>query len=166
MNISKKTLFLSIFTLFQVIAPETVYAQRTSVVVVDRTDSVSDAIVGLGFCLGYGISGIVKHCKNKKQYRKYIQTFRDMGYTKERAEIYAKMAMNHTGGLDAVIKSIDDEQAMILNKTSEQKMQEIQHKQTMEQMAYQQKLNLLTNLIIFLSGVLVIGIGFLFFRRK
>ncbi len=183
-KLNKKHLFLSFLGLFQapVMLQARYYVHRVPVVpapviIVEKREPAADAVVGLGACFGLGIAGIVKHCQKKKKFRDYMETFRDMGYSRERAKVYAQMAMNHPQGLEAVLKSIDQENAVKSQQIAEQKMQEkkqtaqekmqeIQHEQKMEQMSHAHKLNLLTYVVIFLSGFIVFGLGFLLFRRK
>jgi hypothetical protein len=178
-----KHLFLTVLALFQ--GSVSLQARwfwyepaPARVIIVEQHQSTkADAVVGLGACLGLGIAGIVKHCQKKKKFRDYVETFRDMGYSRERAKVYAQMAMNNPQGLEAVLKSIDQENAMKSEQIAEQKieenkqlaqekMQDVQHQQKMEQMSHEHKLNLLTYLVMFLSGFIVFGLGFLLFKRK
>jgi len=138
---------------------------------------IADVAVNLGTSVGLGVAAIVKHRKKKKTFREYVETFRDMGYTKERAKIYAQMAINNPNGLEAVIQSIDQENAMKSQQLAnekmqqdkqalEEKMQETQHHQKMEQIAHEHKLNLFTYIALFLSGFAMFGLGLLLFRRR
>lgn len=179
-----KHLFLTVLALFQgsMALQARFWGHRPApaqVIIVEKHQPAvaADAVVGLGACVGLGIAGIVQHCQKKKKFRDYVETFRDMGYTRERAKVYAQMAMNHPQGLEAVLQSIDQENAMKSEQIAEQKMQEekqlaqekmqdIQHQQKMEQMSHEHKLNLLTYLVMFLSGFIVFGVCFLLFRRK
>jgi hypothetical protein len=175
---NKKNVILALIALFQgTIALEARWHWYQPAPVVVYEPSAAEAVIGLGACLGLGIAGIVQHCQKKKKYREFVETFRDMGYTKERAKVYAQMAMNHPQGLEAVLKSIDQENAMKSEQIAEQKieenkqvaqekMQNIQHQQKIEQMSHEHKLNLLTYIVMFLSGFIVLGLGFLLVRRK
>lgn len=179
-NFTKKNVFLALVAIFQgTINLQARWYNSTSVVVVEHRyePSPADAVAGFGVCMGLGIAGIVEHCKKKKKHREFIETFRDMGYSKERAKVYAQMAMNNPGGLEAVIKSIDQENAMKSQQLADQRileekqiaqkeMQEVQHQQTIEQMSHQHKLNLLTYIALFLSGFVILGLGFLLFRKR
>lgn len=183
MKMTKKRLFLGLIALFQ--ATAVVQARwywyepaPTPVIIVEKREpAVAEAVVGLGACLGLGIAGIVKHCQKKKKFRDYVETFKDMGYSRERAKIYAQMAMNNPQGLEAVLKSIDQENSIKFKQISEQnmqeekqhaseKMQEVKHQQKMQEMSHEHKLNLLTYVVLFLSGFIVFGLGLLLFRRK
>lgn len=101
-----------------------------------------------------------------------------MGYNKEHAKMYAKMAMNHQQGLAAVLKSIDQENVMKSQQLAEQRMQEekqtaqeqmqeIQHQNTIEQISCRHhKLNLLTYIALFLFGFIAFGMELLFLRKR
>ncbi|MBI2344737.1 hypothetical protein HYV10_01540 [Candidatus Dependentiae bacterium] len=177
-NLNKKNIFLILIALLQgsVALQARCYTyQPISVLVVEPSPVTSS--VEVGACLGLGIASIVNHCKKKKKFRDYVETFRDMGYSKERSKVYAQMAMNNPEGLEAVLRSIDQENAMKSQQLANQKMQdekqiantkmqEFKHQQKMEQISHEHKLNLLTYIALFLSGFIIFGLGLLIFRRK
>jgi|GEM_PF-1312831 len=146
-------------------------------VVVYQEPTVADAIVGGAFGIGCGIAAIVHHQKEKKQYKEYIQTFRDMGYTTGQAKIYAKMAMNNPEGLRAVVRSIDQEKLVQtkviardaeIEKLHDQNLQVKQesHDQKLQEMSHEYKLKLLTYLVLLLTTIIIFGIGFLLYRKR
>lgn len=148
-------------------APVVVYQEPSG------AEVVAAGIVGLG-C---GIAAIVDHQKKKQQHKEYIQTFKDMGYTAGQAKIYAKMAMNNPEGLQAVVRSIDQEklvqQKLMAREAEIQKLhaQNVQvkqesHEQKLQEMSHEYKLKLLTYLVLLLMTIIVFGVGFLLFRKK
>ena len=179
---NRKNIFLAMIALFQgsiALQARWYWYEPAPVVVVEHRyePSPAAAVVGLGACIGLGIAGIVNHCQKKKKFRDFVETFRDMGYSRERAKVYAQMAMNNPEGLEAVLKSIDQENAMKSQQLSDkrmqeekqasvEKMQEVAHQQKMQEMSHEHTLNLLTYAILFLSGFVVFGLGLLLFRRK
>lgn len=149
------------------------YWYEPAPVVVYREPSIGESAFALGAGLGLGISAVCKRQAEKKKFRKYIQTFRDMGYSREQSQIYAQMSIDNVGGLQAVMNSINQEKEMesrlIAQQESlaaQQELMKASHGQKLEQMSHEHKLNMLTYLVMFLSTIILVGIGLLLYRRK
>lgn len=144
------------------------YRQETAIVYreVSPAESIATGMVGLGACVGMGIASIVKHKAKKRQFKEYQQAFKDMGYSREQAMIYAKMAMNNPEGLQAVVRSIDQEKLSLSKMAAEQKTVKMSHEQKMQEMSHEYKLKLLTYLVMLLASIIAVGTIFLCYRSR
>lgn len=150
-------------------------------VIVHREPSVGEfvatSVVAAGACVGLGIAAIVEHRAQKRMFKEYIETFRDMGYSKHQAKIYAQLAMENPEGLQAVVRSIDQEKLLqaqiaaqheMIKKSHHQKLQDTKelHQQKLQEMSHEYTLKLMTYLVILLTTIIVAGLGLLWYRRR
>lgn len=140
-------------------------------------EAIATGVVAVGACIGLGIAAIVERRAKKRRFKEYIENFRDMGYTKEQARIYAQMAMENPEGLQAVVRSIDQEKLVqtqilaqheLMKKSHDQNLQDKKelHNQKLEQMSHEHKLRLLTYLVMLLTTIILLGGGFLLYRKR
>ena len=129
-------------------------------------ENLVTGVVTLGACVGVGIAAIVERRAKKKKFKEYIYTFRNMGYSKEQAQIYAQMAMNNPEGLQAVVRSIDQANSIQSCATVQHELANQTHSNKLEEMSHEYKLKLLTYLVTLLSSILLVGVGFLFYRKR
>ncbi len=129
-------------------------------------EALATGILGIGTCVGLGVASLVTHQKNKKQFKDFVHTFQDMGYSSGQSKIYAKMAMQHPEGLKAVVDSIDKDKKLQTQILSQNHMLKNSHSQKMQEMSHEAQLKLMTYLVMMLSLVILAGLGFMLYRRK
>ena len=144
------------------------YRKETAVVYreISPTESLVTGIVGLGACIGMGIASVVQYKSNKRQLKEYQHVFRNMGYSKEQAMVYAKMAMSNPDGLQAVMRSIDQEKMVQSQILAQHANVKTFHDQKLQEMSHEYKLKLLTYLVMLLTSIIAVGAGFLFYRKR
>lgn len=161
-------------------APVVVYHQPAPVVVYHETPPADAVVLGacaVGMGIGAGIAKLFTHSAEKRKFREYTEMFRNIGYSRSDAQIYAKLAVENPGGYEAVIKNIEREKELKFKRETEQKLAQLQIRgeQELSQLKHEQKIKELTHvqqsqndnyqkialilLIVFLSvGTLCMGV--------
>ncbi|MBP9765233.1 hypothetical protein KBD08_02760 [Candidatus Babeliales bacterium] len=152
-------------------APVVVYQQPSA------AESIVTGVAALGVGIGCGVAAIVKHTAKKQKFKEYVETFRDMGYSKQQAKIYAQMALDNPEGLQAVLRSIDQKNLVQAQIVAQQEMMKSSHDQDLKvkkeahdqkmiEFSHEYKLKMLMFLVVFLSLIIFLGGLFLFYNKR
>jgi hypothetical protein len=129
-------------------------------------EAIVTGIVALGACIGLGAVAIAESRAQKRQFKEYVNIFKNMGYSREQSRIYAQMAMKNPEGLTAVMHSIDQEKLVQTQAIVQHRLMKESHSQKLQEMSHEHQLKLMTYLVMLLSAIILAGIGFALYRRR
>jgi len=124
-------------------APVVVYHEPAPVVVYHEAPAPEAVVLGacaFGVCAG--LSGLFSGNSQKRKIREYTQMFRNLGYSRAEAEVYAKLAAENPGGYAAVVDNIEREKELKYKRETEQKLmqQQIRGQQELMKLKHEQKI--------------------------
>lgn len=154
---SRLSRFLAVFLMIQTIAtplkadwfwyrpaPVAVYREPAPIVVYHETPASDAAVFGacaVGVGVGALLGGIFGGKSENRKFKEYTEMFKNLGYSRAEAQVYAQLAVENPGGYAAVVENIEREKELKYKRETEQKLmqQKIRGEQELMKLKHDQK---------------------------